>query len=254
LKIVNKPLVETADVSRGGESRWAQFKNLVYVVGVLVGLYFLLGYLGSWVGAHLPDRWERKLVAWVPEKTVSEDAPRREELIFNTLTEGETLRDLNYRLFTLDMPEANAFAFPGGGIGVSDALLEEVETEIGLAFVLAHELGHHQNRHITRRLGRGLLLALASSLFGATSHLDPVQSAVNLAESGFSREQEREADRFALEMIHRKYGTTDGATEFFENLAADGKESALQKYVGSHPLTGERLADLKAYAEELANR
>ncbi|MFT5498837.1 MAG: MFS family permease, partial [Kiritimatiellia bacterium] len=76
MKIVNKPLVETADVSRGGESRWAQFKNLVYVVGVLVGLYFLLGYLGSWVGAHLPDRWERKLVAWVPEKTVSEDAPR----------------------------------------------------------------------------------------------------------------------------------------------------------------------------------
>lgn len=80
--------------------------------------------------------------------------------------------------------------------------MEVVETEMGLAFVVAHELGHHQNRHALRILGRMLLLHTVAAMFGNSKNL--LDSALNVSESGFSRKQEREADKFAFHLVHRQ--------------------------------------------------
>ena len=251
MKVVLKPLGESADASRGLESRNTQLKNILYVIVFFVGLYFLLGAVGNVIGAHIPDSWERGLAnVVVDEESPEADLPRCRALM-DQLTQGESLRALNYRLFLLDMDEPNAVAVPGGAVGVTQGLLDVLEADPALAFVLAHELGHHQHRHITERLGRGLILGLAGSLIGHQSSITPVDSAWLLAETKFSREQETEADLFAVDLVYRKLGTVEGVTDFFEHIDEIDDENVLQRYVGSHPLSADRIKALKTRMKEL---
>ncbi len=222
--------------------------------------YFLLGWLGVWLGGILPDRWEKRL-AGSHEAHAGEVATdhrqafaKAEEILAKLLKqESATLRDLDYRLFFLDFDVPNAVATPGGGIGVTPALLEMVTSELGLAMVLAHELGHHQERHIPKRLGRTLTVSLAASLVTGGDQFSPIDAAVCTAESGFSRSQEEEADRFGLQLIHLTYGTTEGALEFFEGIRdwPDNPERPWHRYTGSHPLTEDRLEKLRQWQAQL---
>lgn len=251
MKLVPRQPELTADVSRGKMDRISAIKTVISVVLVLGIIYVLLGWLGVLLSSFVPDSWEKRLsgTSKALEKK-SEDSLERPQRILDRLTKGESLRDLHYRLFWLDFDVPNAVAVPGGGIGVSKALLNEVESDIGLAFVLAHELGHHQNRHILRGLGRGVVLSLAFSMAAGQSG-DSLSTAVRAAETGFSRKQERQADDFGMNLVHQKFGHTDGALEFFEDMYRENEESLLQKYLGSHPLTAERLEHLRGLQRSL---
>lgn len=252
MKIVPKALEQTADASRGTESWKTQLQNVLAVCLFFGLVYLLLGWVGSFLGARIPDAWERRLAMPVEAVFESSEAGTRVETTLDQLKQGAPdLRELEYRVFSIEMDTANAFAVPGGGIGVTEALLLDVKTDIGLAFVLAHELGHHQHRDITKRLGRGLLLGLVSAVVFNQGGIDPVQAAMQIGETGYSREQEREADRYALELVHRVYGTTEGALEFFELLREEHSENFLQSYFGSHPLTGDRIEALNMLSETL---
>ena len=147
----------------------------------------------------------------------------------------------------------DALAFPGGLIGVTSGLLEQVETENELAFVLGHELGHFRNRDHLRSLGRGLVLGLLLTVAtgsGGSSQL--LQFAPMLAERSFAREQERESDSFGLELVYREYGHVAAADDFFRRIAEPGSPLArqLEGYVSTHPLSETRVADLWALARQ----
>ena len=200
---------------------------------------------------YIPDSWERKLGS-IPNFLESKNSTARLERtqeILDNLMGDEELRDLNYKLFLFPLGTPNAVAIPGGSIGVSDSLLDQVESDIGLAFVIAHELGHHHHRHVLRALGRSLFLRVGASAFGQTS--SAIDSALSFTDKNFSRKQEREADDFAIRLIYKKYGTTEGALEFFNWIIENNTEHGFQQYFGSHPLTKDRIKTLKALAEEL---
>jgi len=172
--------------------------------------------------------------------------------IFDQLKEAPDLRPLPYRLIMLEMEAPNAFALPGGTIGVTSALLDEVKSEIGLAFVLAHELGHQQHRHALKRLGRSLIYRVAVGWISGSGDLSLLNHSMSLATLKHSRDQEREADQFGLALVYQTYGTTEGAFEFFEEMhALHGDGSKLGAMFQTHPLTQERLADLEQSATEL---
>ena len=251
MKFVPKRLTETDDASRGLATRKTFFKEALGVLLFLVAAYVVLGWLGILLAEWIPDAWERRLgdatAAFDSEHSSEELA--RVQPILDRLVAGESMRELDYRLFLFDSPDPNAIAVPGGSIGISSSLMDVVETEIGLAFVVAHELGHHQNRHTLRALGRMLLLHTVAAMFGSSRNL--LGSALEVSESGFSRKQEREADEFALGLVYRKYGTTRGVFEFFNWVAANGDEMHLQKYLGTHPLSEDRTSSLEALAKSL---
>ena len=135
--------------------------------------------------------------------------------------------------------EPNAFAWPGGGVGVTPELFELVKTEIGLAFVLAHELGHHELRHTLKRLSRSLLWGLIASIAGSAEPATG-SSFLHLGMLANSRAQEKEADAFALALVYQAYGTTDGVSEFFELMQAE-EGWAFSSFHRTHPLSGDRL-------------
>lgn len=250
MRFVPKPLVETADVSRGVQSRLTRLKNAVAVLLTGVGLYLVLGWFGTWLGGRLPDRWEvwlfRGLSTSVLSPTTKPQAIEPARRIFNRLIEGETLRELPYELRLVPLSGANAVALPGGLIGLTPALLEELETDEGLAFVLAHELGHHEHRDLPRALGRRLILAFFTRLAFGAGGLDPVESMAELGERGYSRRQERAADAFALELAARKFGPSTNLLEFLRRTATNEVESPGARWTGTHPLTRERLEQLEA--------
>jgi len=161
----------------------------------------------------------------------------------------------SFHVVVLEEKTPNALAAPGGLIVVSSGLLDQVESENELAFVLGHEIGHFRNRDHLRGIGRGAAFALvmgALGLGGGGGAANLASLSGQLAARGFDRGQERAADRFGLELVQQEYGHVAGAWEFFDRLpdpeSAAGKE--LVQYLATHPLNEDRIQALRALALE----
>jgi Zn-dependent protease with chaperone function len=158
----------------------------------------------------------------------------------------------SFRLVALDDGELNAFALPGGTIAVTRGLLESAESENELAFVLGHELGHFAARDHLRALGRGLILGFVMrAVVGAGAGEAAVPAlASELASRGFARDQERDADAFALRLLAAEYGHVAGADAFFRRLPDSGGGLARRAaaWLATHPVSESRIAALHALA------
>lgn len=173
-------------------------------------------------------------------------------------TRGEAAYDFGF--FAVRDPMLNAFALPGGFIGVHTGLLLAAQNESELAGVLAHEIGHVSQRHIARMLGsqRGdTLIPLAAMLLAvlaARSNSD-ISNAAMMGGTGlaaqrqlnFSREAEREADRVGLQILRDGGFDASGMVAFFGRLqtASRGYSETAPAYLRTHPLTTERMADIQ---------
>ena len=155
----------------------------------------------------------------------------------------------SFQVEVLESENLNAGALPGGLVVVTTRLLDEVETENELAFVLGHELGHFRGRHHLRRLGRAAAWGLVLGVLGGSGN--PVPSVASLVGElttrGFDRDQEREADRFGLQLAQAEYGHVGEAAGFLERLE---DESLLVAYVSTHPASTERIEELQDHARE----
>lgn len=169
--------------------------------------------------------------------------------------------DFEYFFFAVRNPGINAFALPGGFIGVHSALLLASDNESQLASVLAHEIGHVAQRHIARMLGaqkQDMLIPLASAILAALATRSGGDASTALMAGGqgiamqrqlnFSRNAEREADRVGLQILEEGGYDTEGMVAFFSRMqsATRGYNDAVPPYLLSHPLTTERIADIQA--------
>ncbi|HET8731469.1 MAG TPA: M48 family metalloprotease [Moraxellaceae bacterium] len=165
----------------------------------------------------------------------------------------------------------NAFAVPGGVIGINVGLLLNAETEAQLASVLAHELGHLSQRHFIRRIAdskqntwmtlAGFLatIALASTgdAQGAAAAATATQAAVVDRNLAYSRQFEQEADRIGMQTLVDAGMDPHAMPEFFQRLERQTRMSGtIPEFVLTHPLTAARIADTynraQRYPEKLA--
>jgi predicted Zn-dependent protease len=160
----------------------------------------------------------------------------------------------SFRVGVIDDEQPNAFAVPGGWIGVTTGLLAQLESENELALVLGHEIGHFRNRDHLRGLGRGIALAVVLGALGladsgATSSL--ATFAAGVADRAFDRDQESDADLFGLALVYSEYGHVAGALGFFERLPEP--ESAVERhlthYLATHPMNEDRIDALVSAAQ-----
>ena len=155
----------------------------------------------------------------------------------------------------------NAFALPGGYMGVHLGLIAVVTSEDELASVLAHELSHITQRHISRLMGQqssqGPWL-LAAMILGALAASRNPQAATAMIAGGqavaiqgqlnFSRDMEREADRVGYGVMTQAGFEPQGFVGMFEKLQQANRfnDTGAFPYLRSHPLTTERIADMQA--------
>ncbi len=238
---------ETADNSRGQRSKLRFFVNSLLVLSFFGGLYLVLGWVSLGLVHIMPISWENRFNAAVPDDWQTE-APAEVQRIFEQLTVADE-SERRYRLFIIPENDPNAFALPGGTIGVTRGLLADCHSEQELAFVLGHEIGHLQSRHNLKRLSRGVVYALASALlFGDNQALVPLQQVEQLAGLKYSRDQESEADRIGLAMVQQRYGHIGGADQFLVKIAA--REGSSTAWASTHPEAGARCRALQHYAAE----
>ena len=164
-----------------------------------------------------------------------------------------------FEFFVLRDSTLNAFAMPGGYIGVHTGLILAAATESELASVLAHEISHVTQHHLARlvnKSGQGQvtsILALAVAILAARSNPDLAAGAAMAGQGvaiqnqlNYSRDFEREADRTGLGVLERAGYDIRGMSSFFERLQKSGRlyENNAPGYLRTHPLTTERLADM----------
>lgn len=159
----------------------------------------------------------------------------------------------------------NAFALPGGYVGVHLGLMAMTTTRDELAAVLAHEMSHVTQRHIARSIASAerqsmlglaalILGALAASRSGSADATQAVivgsQAAMAQGQLNFSRDMEREADRVGYGVLHGAGFSPSGVATMFErlDLASRLNDSNSYPYLRSHPLTTERIGEARQRA------
>ena len=166
--------------------------------------------------------------------------------------------------FVVQQDVLNAFAGPGGYIGINSGLFIATDTESELASVMAHEIAHVDQRHIARSIelqDRGALPALAGIIAAVLIGTQNPQAgqAVAAGVTGFQtqrlldfiRANELEADRIGMRLLDQANFDPRGMPAFFEKLqSASRYYSQPPEYLSTHPVTSNRIADTRGRAEQ----
>ncbi|HET6629775.1 MAG TPA: M48 family metalloprotease [Woeseiaceae bacterium] len=176
--------------------------------------------------------------------------------------------DQQFTFFVVDDPHINAFALPGGFIGVHTGLLEATRSEDELAGVLAHEIAHVTQRHIARAvhanqrqsiLSTAIMLGaiLAGAAGGASG--DAMQGAIAVAQGtamqqqiNFTRSNEYEADRVGIGALAAAGFDPNGMASFFEVISDSTRpvEARVPEFLRTHPVTSSRIAEARSRARD----
>ncbi|MEM9243340.1 MAG: M48 family metalloprotease [Pseudomonadota bacterium] len=166
--------------------------------------------------------------------------------------------DFSFHFFVVQSSEINAFAGPGGYIGINSGLILAAHSERELAAVMAHEIAHVTQRHIARSIENanrlqwasilGLLAAIPAGIQSpdaAIGLIGATQAAALEKMLGFSRDYEREADDVGIQIMAAAGYSTAGMTEFLKILLANHYPSDYDPIIenlSTHPDSAERVA------------
>ena len=222
--------------------------------GINAGDFNLVSIEEEWqMGRRLARRLQERL-------PLVQDGPahRYVQQMGERIVEQTHLSDRSWAFHVVVNEEVNAFALPGGHIYVHTGLLRAASTPSELAGVLAHEIAHVTARHSTERLTKAHgINAFLGLITGAESGLvERLLTRVGRrgAIAKFSRDDEREADRLALDYLQKtaRYDPR-GMVRFFETLFERRRErpNVLEHFFASHPLTEERLQAARERIKQL---
>jgi predicted Zn-dependent protease len=178
----------------------------------------------------------------------------------NRLIESIGLKKGSFTFFMINDTSVNAFAVPGGYIGVHTGLLLTAKNEAEVASVLGHEIAHVTQQHIPRMISaqkKNLLPNLATLLAGILIGGQATEAAIAVASARsienqltFTRSFEREADRIGITILANSGYDTDAMADFFLLMqqANTVHETNAPQFLLTHPITTDRIAEAKARA------
>jgi len=186
------------------------------------------------------------------------------ELLLYRLSETSQVKDREYTIVLIDEKSLNAFAAPGGVIGVNGGLFLNAGNEAQLASVLSHELAHLSQRHFARNVLRGRDTNLASSLVMVSAIALAIISnnptafiagpaALQQQQLRYSRIFEREADRYGFNNLIAAGYDPAGMGQMFENMAKVRKLAGDNppEFLLTHPITSSRVSDAFNAADQI---
>lgn len=251
---------------------------LSWVIQPAQALDYSLPDMGDSSGAYLDARLENKLgdafMRYVRASSEVIEDPLLTSYIQglgDKLSRHSNARGRSFHFFLVKNPVINAFAGPGGNIGIHSGLLMESQTESELAAVVAHEIAHVSQRHLARMIqaadqmtlpAAGLLLAaillgVAGAGSAAAAALVGGQAALMQKQINFTRSNEREADNIGMKILSRSKFDARAMGVFFQRMGRASNRSGamtMPEFLLSHPVTSDRIADALARAEKYPYR
>lgn len=174
----------------------------------------------------------------------------------------------DFEFFVVDSNTVNAFAMPGGYIGMNSGLIMRTQNESELAAVMAHEIAHVTQRHIARTLdatrGSGLrtlgiimaaiLLGMQDPEMGQAAAMTGIAGSIQ-EQIDYTRAHEREADNIGIQILAGAGLDPHGMPRFFERLQqATRFLDRPPEYLSTHPVTENRISDSRARAQAYGER
>lgn len=184
------------------------------------------------------------------------------------LVRAAGLQARDFHFFIVDDKTLNAFAVPGGFIGVHSGMILQIRSESELAAILSHEIAHIKQRHIPRmmadaqRLSGPALAAMLAGLLlagsqgqGAEASLAMTTAGLQQHELNFSRQFEREADRIGIHILWNAGYDPRAMAEAFERLQSWARlnEGSVPEFLRDHPVTADRIAEARDRAARLGH-
>ncbi len=261
MKVVNKRPFKTADISSGRHFIRGEFWKLVIsAVLLIVALFFLTGFVVDLIVPRISVETECRLFRFhdldklgIKGNEDKEQSMKMAHEILNKFKSSPDVPPINYRLILLKEKEPNAFAIPGGTIALTSGLLDLLDDEVELAFVIAHELGHFYHRDHLRGMGRAIGFSVITALlFESGPGAESFGNIINYtAQRQYSRNREEKADQYAIELVYSTYGKTEGTDRLFEILNKEHKIPEWAYMFSTHPSPEERIRKLEEYCKEL---
>ena len=219
---------------------WEFIRLSLWLIGIIFGMYFVLGYEADKIAERLSPKFEAAIAAGITSSFGHDDFPRTSEYLQKVLdslvSSAEGLPKFSYKVSVHDQATVNAVALPGGNIIVFKGLLAELKSENEVAMILAHELGHYAHRDHLHGLGRGLVLLSIMTALGLSGDLPGfIAPSVQTFNLKHSRDRESAADLFATDTFVRAYGHAGGSIDAFKVLARQGKGIKRPDFLSTHP-------------------
>ncbi len=166
--------------------------------------------------------------------------------IFEKIKTHLERKKINYSYSIIENKDVNAFAIAGGKIYLLTGLLDHLESEDEIAFVIAHEFAHIELKHCINRVQYSAIASKIDPTLG-----DIVQAAYLIYTMPFSQQQEYEADDKGAELMLKAGYKIDGAVSFFDKLEKLEKKYGIEKrdelndFISSHPTAKDRKERIK---------
>lgn len=191
------------------------------------------------------------------------------EALLQKLVTYSAVKDKRLELLVIDDKNLNAFAAPGGIVGVNTGTFLIAQSEAQLASILSHELAHLSQRHFIRSQQKqakanmaGLVGMIGGIILGATAGADAGMAAITAAQAGvldarlrFSRDMEQEADRIGMETLVFAGYPADSMPDMFEVMQSNARyRTRVPEFLLTHPLTESRIADSRSRADRYPKR
>jgi len=168
---------------------------------------------------------------------------------------GDALPQAKWEFVVFESEEANAFALPGGKVGVYTGLLRLAETDDELAIVMGHEIAHVTARHGAERMTQVLAATIGAVAVDAASQRSSNKDEWRLAYGvgatlgtlAFSRSHESEADFIGLKYAAKAGYDPRASITFWKKMAASSKGARPPKWLSTHPPQEERIARLQGW-------
>ncbi|MFW5752539.1 MAG: M48 family metallopeptidase [Planctomycetota bacterium] len=264
--ILDEPLaVASADKRRG--DRRSRHLILALVVGfllLLVGGYFAIVAAGKAAIRAAPPSIDKR-IGELAMSQMDFGGPELEDptvvdpldALIARLDAIDPEDPFDYRLTVIEADTLNAFALPGGHIAIYTGLLETAETPEQVAGVLAHEIAHVRERHGIQGVARSLGLVVAIQvLIGDAGGLAALAAEFGrfAAQNAYSRDQEADSDRLAIERLHAAGIDPAGLAGFFLLLEAEAAGPEVPAWFSTHPQNAERIAAIREQVAALPPR
>lgn len=220
----------------------------IFIMGAfLIVLYFILILSIDFMASNITPIQERKIAKALSFDTMgdSKKSPYLESVSKKINKCAKLPYDVNIRY--IKQKEPNAFAVIGGTIYVTSGLLDILDSENELAFVVGHEVGHFKNKDHLKQMSYGFILSIISSIISNGDDYS-MQSLFGFAQSKYSQKAEFNADETGLELLVCSYGNASDASKLFKKM---DKDSSDWKYFGSsHPSFKDRIKSIENSIKE----
>ena len=170
------------------------------------------------------------------------------QIIASRLVKALDSTHYRYEFTILNSEQINAFTIPGGNIYVFSGLMKFCESPEEFAAVLSHEIGHAEERHVVTKMAKEFSMTI---ILAALSGGDPslvAQILKQIVGSKFDREQETNADEFALKLLEKAKVSPKTLSKFFQRLHDKDKDyDESLELLMSHPTNDSRIDHAKLY-------